>query len=67
VLAAQLGHVEVVRLLLDAGEDPDRYNPEGNHAHSTPLHQAVWSGHADVVRPVVTWRREAASSADNAP
>jgi len=49
-LAAQLGHVEVVRLLLDAGENPDRYNPKGNHAHSTPLHQAVWAGHDGVVR-----------------
>ena len=52
-LAAQHGHLEVVRLLLDAGEDPDRYNPEGNHAHSTPLHQAVWSGHEAVVRLLV--------------
>jgi ankyrin repeat protein len=52
-LAAQHGHVEVVRLLLDAGEDPDRYNPDGNHAHSTPLHQAVWSGHLAVVRLLV--------------
>jgi ankyrin repeat protein len=52
-LAAQHGHAEVVRLLLDAGEDPNRYNPEGNHAHSTPLHQAVWSGHDEVVRLLV--------------
>src|SRR5438132_172836 len=29
-LAAQHGHVEIVRLLLDAGEDPNRYNPKGN-------------------------------------
>ena len=50
VLAAQHGHVEIVRLLLDAGEDPNRYNPKGNHAHSTPLHQAVWAGHEAVVR-----------------
>jgi ankyrin repeat protein len=49
-LAAQHGHVDVVRLLLDAGEDPSRYNPDGYHSHSTPLHQAVWSDHADVVR-----------------
>ena len=49
VLAAQLGHAEIVRLLLDAGEDPNRYNPAGNHDHSTPLHQAVWSGHDRVV------------------
>lgn len=52
-LAAQHGHVEIVRLLLDAGEDPSRYNPEGNHGHSTPLHQAVIAGHEAVVRLLV--------------
>lgn len=52
-LAAQHGHVEIVRLLLDAGEDQNRYNPKGNHGHSTPLHQAVWSGHEMVVRLLV--------------
>jgi ankyrin repeat protein len=52
-LAAQHGHADVVRLLLDAGEDPNRYNPDGFHAHSTPLHQAALSGQADVVRVLV--------------
>jgi len=52
-LAAQFGHAEVVRLLLDSGEDPNRYNPPGNHGHSTPLHQAVAGGHLDVVRLLV--------------
>jgi ankyrin repeat protein len=52
-LAAQLGHVEILQMLLEAGEDPNRYNPKGNHGHSTPLHQAVWSGHAAVVRLLV--------------
>jgi hypothetical protein len=52
-LATQHGHADVVALLLDAGEDPSRYNPEGNHAHSTPLHQAVWSGHENIVRLLV--------------
>jgi ankyrin repeat protein len=52
-LSAQLGRIDVLRLLLDAGEDPSRYNPKGNHAHSTPLHQAVWSGHEAVVRLLV--------------
>jgi len=52
-LAAQHGHADVVRLFLDAGEDPNRYNPDGYHAHSTPLHQAAFSGHADVVRLLV--------------
>ena len=52
-LAAQHGHVEAVRLLLDAGEDPNRYNPQGSHAHSTPLHQAALAGHDAVVRLLV--------------
>jgi len=52
-LAAQHGHVEIVRLLLDSGEDPSRYNPDGNHPHSTPLHQAIWAGHDAVVRLLV--------------
>ncbi len=52
-LASQLGHAEVVRLLLDAGEDPNRYNPAGNHSHSTPLHQAALAGHSGVVNLLV--------------
>jgi hypothetical protein len=52
-LAARFGHEPIVRLMLDAGEDPNRYNPVGCHAHSTPLHQAVLAGHGDVVRLLV--------------
>lgn len=52
-LAAQSGHADVTRLLLDAGVDPNRYNPDGFHSHSTPLHQAVWSGGDEVVRLLV--------------
>ena len=52
-LAAQLNRVDILRLLLDAGEDPNRLNPRGNHGHSTPLHQAVAAGHLDVVRLLV--------------
>ena len=52
-LAAQHGHADVVRLLLDAGEDPSRYNPDGFHGHSTPLHQAVWADHLPVVALLV--------------
>ncbi len=52
-LASQFGHVEIVRLLLDVGEDPNRYNPVGCHSHSTPLHQAAWAGHMEVVRLLV--------------
>lgn len=49
-LAAQLGHVEIVSLLLDAGEDANRYNPDGYHSHATPLHHAALAGHDAVVR-----------------
>ncbi|HWY56840.1 MAG TPA: ankyrin repeat domain-containing protein [Terriglobales bacterium] len=52
-LAAQYGHVEIVRLLLDAGEDPNRYNPLGGHSHTTPLHQAAGAGHAELARLLV--------------
>ncbi|HXJ92209.1 MAG TPA: ankyrin repeat domain-containing protein [Terriglobia bacterium] len=53
VFASQHGHVEMVRLLLDAGEDPNRYNPKGTHSHCTPLHQAAAAGHEAVVRLLV--------------
>lgn len=52
-LAAQLGHAAVVQLLLDAGEDPNRFNPEGCHAHATPLHHAALANHLDVVQVLV--------------
>jgi hypothetical protein len=52
-LAADFGHVEIVRLLLDASEDPNRYNPVGGHSHTTPLHQAAGGGHDEVVRLLV--------------
>lgn len=52
-LAAQFGYTEIVRLLLEAGEDPRRFNPTGFHAHSTPLHQAAFSGHEQTVRLLV--------------
>lgn len=49
-LASQFGHTAIVRLLLDAGEDPNRYNPVGFHSHATPLHQAAAAGHDEIVR-----------------
>jgi ankyrin repeat protein len=52
-LACMHGHVRVAQLLLDAGVDPSQYNPAGFHAHSTPLHQAVWSNREPVVRLLV--------------
>jgi hypothetical protein len=52
--AAQHGRTAILDRLLDAGEDPSRYNPIGAHAHSTPLHQAVAFGHADAARLLAT-------------
>lgn len=52
-LAAQLGQADVVRLLLDSGEEPNRYNPDGLHSHSTPLHQAICANHLNVVKLLV--------------
>ncbi len=52
-LASQLGREDAVRVLLDAGEDPNRFNPDGMHAHATPLHQAALGGHEAVVRLLV--------------
>jgi ankyrin repeat protein len=52
-LACMHGHGRIVQLLLDAGVDPNPYNPDGFHAHSTPLHQAVWANHEPVVRLLV--------------
>lgn len=52
-LSAQFGHTEIVHTLLDAGEDPNRYNPPGFHPHSTPLHQAALAGHEAAVRLLV--------------
>jgi Ankyrin repeats (3 copies) len=52
-LASQFGHVGIVRVLLDAGEDPNRYNPVGGHSHTTPLHQAAGAGYDELVRLLV--------------
>ena len=52
-LSAQHGRVEIMRMLLDAGEDPSRYNPPAHHSHSTPLHQAVISGRDVMVRLLI--------------
>lgn len=53
ILAAMHNQVEPLAILLEAGEDPNRFNPPGAHAHSTPLHQAALAGHAEAVRLMV--------------
>lgn len=52
-LASQLGQIDAVKVLLDAGEDPNRFNPTGTHAHTPPLHQAIAAGHLDTVKLLI--------------
>ena len=52
-LAAISGQAEAVSVLLDAGEDPNRFNPPGTHAHTPPIHQAVAAGHLNVVKLLI--------------
>lgn len=52
-VAVQYCRVDFVRTLLDAGEDPNRYNPVGGHSHSTPLHQAAGYGTLELVQLLV--------------
>lgn len=54
-LAAQLGETSTLRQLLEAGEDPNRLNPEGYHSHATPLHHAAGGGHLDAVKTLIEY------------
>lgn len=53
-LAALHGCSGIVAMLLRAGADPNRYNPPGGHSHCTPLHSAVYAGHLETVKTLVT-------------
>ena len=44
-MAACYGHMEIARLLLEHGADPNR-----GRQNFTPLHQASMHGHIDMVR-----------------
>lgn len=52
-MATDLGQFEIVKLLLEAGVDPNRYNPVGSHSHTTPLHQAAGRGYENIVRLLI--------------
>ena len=51
--AAIYGNTWALRELIDHGASPNGFCPDGFHAHSTPLHQAVFSGSLDAVRVLV--------------
>lgn len=52
-IAADYGKIEIMRMLLDAGENPNRYNPIGGHSHTTPLHQVAMRGDEEKARLLV--------------
>lgn len=49
-LAGIMANLDVVRFLLELGEDPNRLNPDGFHSHGTPLHHAAGSGVLELVK-----------------
>jgi ankyrin repeat protein len=49
-LAVENDQLDVVRLLLEHGERADRFNPDGMHAHQTPLHSAALRGNLALVQ-----------------
>lgn len=52
-LSALHGRASAVVVLIDAGADPNRYNPDGGHSHCTPLHSAAWAGHLETVKALI--------------
>ncbi|MGI9410747.1 MAG: ankyrin repeat domain-containing protein, partial [Hyphomicrobiaceae bacterium] len=52
-IAATNGRAELIDPLINAGANPNQFNPEGTHAHSTPLHQAVDAGSLETVKILI--------------
>jgi hypothetical protein len=52
-LATQFGHLDIVRLLIEAGTDPNRFSPPRMHSHGTPLHQAALNGNLKLTKYLV--------------
>ena len=49
VKAAAGGHIDIVRLLLERGADPN-LREEGNAPHGRGLYAAVYNGHVEIAR-----------------
>ena len=54
LVAAICGQAVTSRILLDKGANPNRYGPDGLHAHATPLHMAVMSRSISTVTSLIT-------------
>ncbi|HYW51034.1 MAG TPA: ankyrin repeat domain-containing protein, partial [Gemmatimonadaceae bacterium] len=52
-LATINGQLHTTALLLQAGVDPNRFNPDGMHGHQTPLHGAALAGDLPLVQLLV--------------
>lgn len=52
-LATQFRHAGIVRLLIEAGTDPNRFSPPRMHSHGTPLHQAALNGDLELTKYLV--------------
>lgn len=48
-LTANTDQADIVKILIAAGANPNRYNPPGGHSHCTPLHSAVASNQFETV------------------
>jgi len=52
--AANCSQPTACRILIDNGVDPSQYNPQGFHAHCTPVHSAVETGSYETVTTLVS-------------
>ena len=52
--AASCSQPTTSRILVDRGVDPNQFNPEGFHAHCTPLHNAISANSYETVTTLVS-------------
>jgi hypothetical protein len=52
-LSATHGREIIAAMLLEAGANPNLYNPPGGHSHCTPLHSAAIEGHLETVKLLI--------------
>ncbi|WP_431954801.1 ankyrin repeat domain-containing protein [Actinacidiphila sp. bgisy167] len=52
LVAARDGHIEIVRILLEAGADVNATEPTFG---AVPLHKAVYNGHVESTRIIASW------------
>jgi len=63
--ASAMGHVEVVRLLLQLGADSNQKSLRAPQASGSALSQALWGGHEEVAELLVSFGAEGGQFPDN--